>query len=67
LAYTLDPEWLTSRLSNSDLDIYTVVPLARRDLSSGRVSDAIARLRSEADKLRVFDKELVAALLGAAE
>jgi hypothetical protein len=59
----LDSVWLQDRLANDELSIYTAVVLARRDLASGQVTSAIGRLRSEADKLRMHDKELAHALL----
>jgi len=59
----LDITWLQERLANDELSIYTAVVLARRDLAAGQVSSAISRLRSEADKLRMHDKELAHALL----
>jgi hypothetical protein len=59
----LDTAWLRDRLANDEISIYTAVVLARRDLAAGQVTSAIARLRSEADKLRMHDKELAHAVL----
>jgi len=60
---SLDVAWLQERLANPELSIYTAVVLAQRDLAAGQVASAISRLRSEADKLRMHDKELAHALL----
>ncbi len=46
---------LESELGREDLQIYTVVVMARRDIGRGNVEAAIARLRVDADKLRCFD------------
>lgn len=63
MATTLDIAWLQERLANPELSIYSAVVMAQRDLATGQVASAIGRLRSEADKLRMLDKELAHALL----
>lgn len=50
---------LSLRLQNKELSIYSCVVLARRDMAAGNVKFAIHRLRSECDKLRMYDVELV--------
>jgi hypothetical protein len=40
-------------LNNSELGIYAVVLMAREDLSNGRVDSAMARLKVDADKIRM--------------
>lgn len=45
-----------------ELDIFSVVHLARRDLREGNLASAVARLRTDADKLRTMKPELVALL-----
>ena len=46
---------LTAELAREDLQGYTVVRLAQRELASGQVETALARLRVDADKLRAHD------------
>jgi len=46
---------LKAELARDDLQIYTVVVMALRDLDAGRVDAALARLRVDADKLRCHD------------
>lgn len=42
---------LKAELEREDLQIYSVVVMARRDLEVGKVDAALARLRVDADKL----------------
>jgi hypothetical protein len=41
-----------------DLNIYTVVVMARRDLDRGDFKSAINRLKIDADKIRIDNYEL---------
>lgn len=50
---------LRRELSRDDLSNYTVVRLARQDLEVGHFDAAIARLRIDADKLRMHGSALV--------
>ena len=45
-------------LLTPDLDIYTVVVMARRDLQADNFDSAISRLKVDADKLRMHSKPL---------
>ena len=53
-----DVRTLRRELENEDLQVYTVVRLAQRDLEAGDVETAIARLRVDADKLRNHDTKI---------
>lgn len=46
---------LRRELAREDLSIYTVCVMALRDLDRGDLACAIARLRVDADKLRMYD------------
>lgn len=46
---------LQAELKREDLRVYCAVVMADRDLDAGDVASALARLRSEADKLRCHD------------
>ncbi len=50
-----DVEMLKTELQRADLRVYTVVVMAERDLDTGNVDGALARLRVDADKLRCYD------------
>ncbi len=50
-----DLENLRQELQRPDLRAYTVVVMASRDLESGDVAGALARLRIDADKLRMHE------------
>lgn len=50
-----DLQQLAFELTREDLQIYTVVRMARNDLAAGAVDSAVARLRVDADKLRAYD------------
>jgi len=54
----IDSLRLKALLSNPDLDIYTVVRMARKDLDAGDVIGALARLLVDADKIRALDAQL---------
>lgn len=46
-------------LMNKELDIYTCVLLARKKLDAGNpISDVLATLRVDADKIRSHDEDL---------
>lgn len=60
-----DLEILKQELQRSELREYTVVVMASRDLESGDVAGALARLRIDADKLRAHST-LITRLLRAA-
>jgi len=55
---------LTVELAREELQIYTAVVLARRDLEAGNADAAIARLRVDADKLRVHCTPILRMLSG---
>lgn len=55
---TVDVAALSRALTAPELQVYTVVVLARRDIAAGDVASALARLRTDADKLRAYDKNL---------
>lgn len=52
---TADVTLLHAELAREDLQVYTVVRMARLDVERGDVDAAIARLRIDADKLRCHD------------
>jgi hypothetical protein len=62
--YTLSSDQLydlLDELNREDLECYTVVVLARRDIDENRdVKTALARLRVDADKLRMVSPKLYA-------
>ncbi len=51
---------LTRELAREDLGIYTVVQLAARDVTAGDIQGALARLKVDADKIRMHSPELYA-------
>jgi hypothetical protein len=51
-------ELLRQELAREDLSIYTVVVMARKEVELGRIDEAIARLRVDADKILVHSREL---------
>jgi hypothetical protein len=53
---------LRRELQREDLQIFSAVRLALRDVRAGQPESAVARLRSDADKLRCFDTPLNALL-----
>lgn len=46
---------MRAELQREDLRVYSAVVMADRDLVAGDVAGALARLQSEADKLRCHD------------
>lgn len=50
-----DRALLAGELARADLQVYTVVRMAKRDLERGHADTAIARLKVDADKLRCHD------------
>ncbi|RGE40955.1 hypothetical protein DZC30_19600 [Comamonas testosteroni] len=62
-----DLEILKQELLRPELRIYTVVVMATRDLESGDVSGALARLRVDADKLRAHNTQITRLLRTASE
>lgn len=55
---------LRAELERPDLQIYSVVVMARRDLAAGDVDAALVRLRVDADKLRCHDTPINRLLAG---
>lgn len=51
-------EILSRELAREDLQVFSVVRMAARDMADGNVASAIARLRVDADKLRMHSTEL---------
>lgn len=51
-------ETLLRELAREDLSIYTAVRMAREDVSAGRLDEAFARLRIDADKIRMHSRSL---------
>lgn len=49
---------LGQELAREDLQVYTVVRMAQRDVAAGAIDSALARLRVDADKLRCYDTPL---------
>lgn len=60
-----DLEILKQELQRSELREYTVVVMASRDLESGDVAGALARLRIDADKLRAHNTPITRLLRAA--
>ncbi|MDR9839672.1 MULTISPECIES: hypothetical protein [Herbaspirillum] len=54
---------LKKMLAAPTFDDLTVVRMARRDLDTGDIDAALARLRVDADKIRMLDKQLYALLV----
>lgn len=54
---------LKKMLQAPAFDDLTVVRMARRDLDTGDINAALARLRVDADKIRMFDKQLYSLLV----
>lgn len=48
-------ETLHRELAREDLDSYTAVRMARADVAAGHFEAAVARLRVDADKLRMLN------------
>jgi hypothetical protein len=57
-------EELLIALSSPDLQCYTVVLMALKDLRKGNISGAVARLRVDADKIRSHDVALYNYIIG---
>ncbi len=57
-----DLRMLRNELVREDLQINTVIVLAKVDLEAGDVEGALSRLRVDADKLRAFQTPLNAPL-----
>ncbi|MEJ6002770.1 hypothetical protein [Paucibacter soli] len=53
-----DLDILKSELERDDLQIYSAAAMARRDIETGNVDAALARLRVDADKLRCYDTQI---------
>lgn len=53
-----DLEILKKELQRPDLRVYAVVVLASRDLDYGDIAGALARLRVDADKLRMHSTQI---------
>jgi hypothetical protein len=51
-------ETLRREINRDDLNIYTAVVMARKDIEVGRYESAIARLRVDADKIRMHSAAL---------
>jgi hypothetical protein len=49
---------ITRRLGNPDIQCFSAVLMARRDLNAGNHEAAVCRLRIDADKIRPLDAEL---------
>lgn len=49
---------LMTHLQDPDLQCYTIVRMALRDLEEGNMNAAMARLSVDADKLRCYDSVL---------
>jgi hypothetical protein len=49
---------LRQELARADLQIYSVVVMAQRDLEAGRFAAVLARLKVDADKLRMHASPL---------
>lgn len=54
----IDTKLLIERLSSSELQCYTVVRMALRDISRDNISAAMTRLSIDADKIRCHDRVL---------
>jgi hypothetical protein len=57
---------LRQALADPELQVYTVVVMACQDLDTGNVEGALARLRTDADKLRTIDKDLYRTIMESA-
>lgn len=53
-----DLEILKQELQRPELRVYTVVVTASLDLENGDVAGALARLRTDADKLRAHNTQI---------
>lgn len=51
-------ELLARELAREDLQVYAVVRMAAHDFAEGQFASAVARLRVDADKMRMHSQEL---------
>lgn len=57
-------EQLNHEVRREDLQAYTAIRMARRELAAGNVDGALATLRVDADKIRSYSPDLYALVTG---